>query len=154
MVKPGGTGSPALVISATPAPLPPSRSRILALPSEKRYTHFRGDCFTASSRVMSVVCATGLSSSGVLELPAHARRLRATAGKCCSGFTGGSWCAAGRRGMPKTAAQTLPLYQARVGIAGDERYGVAGRALGALRYRRSAVSVSFHLFTQRGSSGK
>src|SRR5262245_31612602 len=73
MVKPGGTGSPALVISATPAPLPPSRSRILALPSEKRYTHFRGDCFTASSRVMSVVCATGLSSLGVLELPAHAQ---------------------------------------------------------------------------------
>src|SRR5262249_23934180 len=59
----GGTGSPAFVISATPAPLPPSRSRILALPSEKRYTHLRGDCFTASSRVMSVVCATGSSSS-------------------------------------------------------------------------------------------
>ena len=33
MVKPGGTGRPALVISATPAPLPPSRSRIVALPS-------------------------------------------------------------------------------------------------------------------------
>ena len=32
----GGTGSPALVISATPAPLPPSRSRIWALPSLKR----------------------------------------------------------------------------------------------------------------------
>src|ERR1017187_7299443 len=40
MVKPGGTGSPARVISATPAPLPPSRSRIDALPSSKRYTHF------------------------------------------------------------------------------------------------------------------
>src|SRR3981081_4553848 len=40
MVKPGGTGSPALVISATPAPLPPSRSRIEALPSSNRYTHF------------------------------------------------------------------------------------------------------------------
>src|SRR5487761_1494774 len=39
MVKPGGTGSPARVISATPAPLPPSRSRIWALPSSKRYTH-------------------------------------------------------------------------------------------------------------------
>ena len=33
MVKPGGTGSFALVISARPAPLPPSRSRIFALPS-------------------------------------------------------------------------------------------------------------------------
>src|SRR5581483_264623 len=50
MVKPGGTGSPAFVISATPAPLPPSRSRIVALPSLKRYTHLRGDCATACSR--------------------------------------------------------------------------------------------------------
>src|SRR5205807_9644686 len=39
MVKPGGTGRPARVISATPAPLPPRRSRILALPSSKRQTH-------------------------------------------------------------------------------------------------------------------
>ncbi|MNS58100.1 hypothetical protein D3C72_910070 [compost metagenome] len=38
MVKPGGTGSPALVISARLAPLPPSRSFIEALPSAKRYT--------------------------------------------------------------------------------------------------------------------
>src|SRR4051812_26368680 len=33
MVKPGGTGSPRLAISARFAPLPPSRSRISALPS-------------------------------------------------------------------------------------------------------------------------
>src|SRR6476661_10796087 len=33
MVKPGGTGSPRLAISARLAPLPPSRSRISALPS-------------------------------------------------------------------------------------------------------------------------
>ena len=32
-VKPGGTGSPAFVISARPAPLPPSRSRIERSPS-------------------------------------------------------------------------------------------------------------------------
>ena len=32
-VKPGGTGSPALVISASPAPLPPSRSFMSLLPS-------------------------------------------------------------------------------------------------------------------------
>src|SRR6185436_14662502 len=42
MVKPGGTGSPALVISARPAPLPPSRSFIVRLPSAfpapKKYT--------------------------------------------------------------------------------------------------------------------
>src|SRR3954468_12947116 len=33
MVKPGGTGSPALLISARPAPLPPRTSFILPLPS-------------------------------------------------------------------------------------------------------------------------
>ena len=40
MVKPGGTGSLARVISARPAPLPPSRSRISLLPSLNKYTHF------------------------------------------------------------------------------------------------------------------
>ena len=40
MVKPWGTGRPMLVISARLAPLPPSSSRMLALPSEKRYTYF------------------------------------------------------------------------------------------------------------------
>src|SRR5437899_2696228 len=39
MVKPGGTGIPARVISAAPAPLPPRRSRILADPSRNWYTH-------------------------------------------------------------------------------------------------------------------
>src|SRR5690242_4509014 len=39
MVKPGGTGSPAFVISDSPAPLPPSRSFILPLPSGNKYTH-------------------------------------------------------------------------------------------------------------------
>src|SRR5258708_2614720 len=33
MVNPGGTGNPALVISASPAPLPPRSSFILPLPS-------------------------------------------------------------------------------------------------------------------------
>ena len=33
IVKPGGVGRPALVISARPAPLPPSRSFIVPLPS-------------------------------------------------------------------------------------------------------------------------
>src|SRR3954447_18510179 len=33
MVKPGGTGRPRLAISERLAPLPPSRSRMLALPS-------------------------------------------------------------------------------------------------------------------------
>ncbi len=38
MVKPLGTGRPRRVISATFAPLPPSRSRISRPPSEKSYT--------------------------------------------------------------------------------------------------------------------
>src|SRR5260370_33518171 len=39
MVKPGGTGMPARVISAWPVPLPPRRSRILAEPSVNWNTH-------------------------------------------------------------------------------------------------------------------
>src|SRR6266849_1750579 len=43
MVNPGGTGNPALVISARPAPLPPRSSFILPLPSAvpppKEYTY-------------------------------------------------------------------------------------------------------------------
>src|SRR5205823_14426603 len=45
MVNPGGTGRPALVISARPAPLPPRRSFMVRLPSAfpfaKKYTYFR-----------------------------------------------------------------------------------------------------------------
>src|SRR3990170_5557151 len=40
IVNPGGTGRPRRVISASPAPLPPRRSRIDALPSSNRYTYF------------------------------------------------------------------------------------------------------------------
>src|SRR4029453_17870007 len=44
IVNPGGTGRPAFVISARPAPFPPSRSRIdrspSAFPSPKKYTYF------------------------------------------------------------------------------------------------------------------
>src|SRR5215469_14790684 len=47
MVNPGGTGSPALVISARPAPLPPSTSFILPLPSAlpppNEYTYLVAD---------------------------------------------------------------------------------------------------------------
>ena len=43
IVKPGGTGTPILVISASSQPLPPSRSRIAldpsALPPAKEYTY-------------------------------------------------------------------------------------------------------------------
>src|SRR5438552_17129902 len=45
MVNPGGTGRPALVISARPAPLPPRRSFMVrwpsAFPFAKKYTYFR-----------------------------------------------------------------------------------------------------------------
>src|SRR5437016_7811704 len=45
IVNPGGTGRPALVISARPAPLPPRRSFIFRLPSAfplpKKYTNLR-----------------------------------------------------------------------------------------------------------------
>src|SRR5665811_485033 len=51
MVKPGGTGRPRLAISASPAPLPPRRSRMLGLPSArpppKPYTHLPFDNFRA-----------------------------------------------------------------------------------------------------------
>src|SRR5258708_20355823 len=44
IVKPGGTGRPAFVISASPAPLPPRTSFIFPLPSAlpppKKYTYF------------------------------------------------------------------------------------------------------------------
>src|SRR6188768_2609776 len=44
IVKPGGTGRPALVISARPDPLPPSTSFMWRLPSAfpfpKKYTYF------------------------------------------------------------------------------------------------------------------
>src|SRR3954464_9103745 len=47
MVKPGGTGSPAFVISARPAPLPPRTSFILpspsALPPPKKNTYLAGE---------------------------------------------------------------------------------------------------------------
>src|SRR6478672_1315601 len=53
IVSPGGTGSPALVISARPEPLPPSRSFIVrspsALPSPKKYTCFLDCGFTEAA---------------------------------------------------------------------------------------------------------
>ena len=51
IVNPGGTGRPALVISARPEPLPPSRSFMCRLPSAlpppKKYTCFRDLAFVA-----------------------------------------------------------------------------------------------------------
>src|SRR3954447_12239696 len=62
MVKPGGTGRPRLAISARLAPLPPSRSRMLALPSAlpspKVNTHLPD--FTS--------CAAGFAATDLLAL--------------------------------------------------------------------------------------
>src|SRR6516165_1185101 len=66
MVNPGGTGRPALVISARPAPLPPSTSFILPLPSAlpppKKNTYFVPVCGVAfcsfSSRVVVLMNAS------------------------------------------------------------------------------------------------
>src|ERR1700682_5199432 len=57
IVKPGGTGSPALVISARPAPLPPRSSFILPLPSAlpppKEKTYFVAVFFSVVARLVS-----------------------------------------------------------------------------------------------------
>src|SRR4029453_15409979 len=72
MVNPGGTGRPALVISASPEPLPPSVSFIVRLPSAfplpKKYTYFelfvvRGADFFAAVFVFFTAFAIGFSSN-------------------------------------------------------------------------------------------
>src|SRR5512140_1464298 len=64
MVNPGGTGRPRLAISARLAPLPPSRSRISALPSAlpspKVNTHL--PAFTVLAAVL-VARAAGLAAT-------------------------------------------------------------------------------------------
>src|SRR5262249_43988283 len=61
MVKPGGTGRPRFAISARPAPLPPSRSRMparpSALPLPKLSTHFAFVCLAAALRGRALVAA-------------------------------------------------------------------------------------------------
>src|SRR6185369_12696622 len=76
MVKPGGTGTPAFVISASPAPLPPSTSFMFpcpsAWPSPKKYTNRASDPVSpptaVSSRSVSMV-----SLSVVLIVPLPSR---------------------------------------------------------------------------------
>src|ERR1700738_1425347 len=64
MVKPGGTGSPRLAISARLAPLPPSKSRISALPSAlpspKVNTHFPDFAAAAKGLIAGVLLAGAL----------------------------------------------------------------------------------------------
>src|SRR4051794_15751914 len=79
MVKPGGTGRPALVISARPDPFPPSRSFMVRLPSAlpfpKKYTCFfdAGLAFGLELFTLAFVLTRGF----VFNI---ARRLRHTAG--------------------------------------------------------------------------
>src|SRR3954452_748129 len=71
MVKPGGTGRPRLAISARLAPLPPSKSRMLAwpsaLPSPKVNTHLPD--FAASAPAIFGAVLAGLFGN-VLRAPA------------------------------------------------------------------------------------
>src|ERR1700732_2462643 len=57
MVNPGGTGRPAFVISAKPAPLPPRSSFILPLPSAlpppKEKTYLVAEFFSVFSTLVS-----------------------------------------------------------------------------------------------------
>src|SRR6185503_11971501 len=82
IVNPGGTGRPALVISASPDPLPPSRSFMFRLPSAlplpKKYT-----CFVDLGEAV-------LDLGGVLVLPltvCAARRFLVVAFLAISRFT-------------------------------------------------------------------
>src|SRR4051794_28005907 len=63
MVKPGGTGRPRLAISARLAPLPPSRSRMSALPSAlpspNVNTHFPG--LAAPAALFATTCSAAVS---------------------------------------------------------------------------------------------
>src|SRR5579862_6613610 len=77
-VKPGGTGRPALVISARPAPLPPSRSFMWRLPSAlplpKKYTYLRD----LRVEVLDVVAPR--SALVRLDIEFRLRRLNAVSG--------------------------------------------------------------------------
>src|ERR1700732_5177454 len=66
MVKPGGTGSPRLAISARLAPLPPSRSRRpalpSALPSPKVNTHLP-DFAASTAALPATILAAGFGAA-------------------------------------------------------------------------------------------
>src|SRR5712691_2068993 len=90
MVNPGGTGRPALVISARPEPFPPSVSRIVrspsALPLPKKNTCFfaRGAGFFTDAATLAVPFFAGAVT---LAVPFFATRaIVATA--FASAFTG------------------------------------------------------------------
>src|ERR1700676_3053742 len=86
MVNPGGTGSPALVISASPEPLPPSRSFMCRLPSAfplpKKYT-----CFLP--RFAAAFFAINDSAGFSRTLPALPQKDRQIPGSVASNGPGG-----------------------------------------------------------------
>src|SRR5271167_89917 len=87
MVKPGGTGSPRLAISARLAPLPPRRSRRpalpSALPSPKVNTHLPDFAASAAGLLAAILPAglgaglAGLFGSALRALAADADFARA-----------------------------------------------------------------------------
>src|ERR1700719_718647 len=91
MVKPGGTGSPRFAISARLAPLPPSRSRITALPSAlpppKEYTHLAAGALAGAGLMAEGLDREGLGATRftltrgapIADGREAARRLRAGA---------------------------------------------------------------------------
>src|SRR4051794_15878420 len=84
MVKPGGTGSPRLAISARLAPLPPSKSRNpalpSALPSPKLYTHLPDFAVSAAALFAATLLAGFGAGFAGLFFRALFRLLRAVAG--------------------------------------------------------------------------
>src|SRR5262245_41284604 len=79
MVKPGGTGMPRLVISASSEPLPPSNGRSAldpsALPAANEYTYFGT---RASAFFREVARADFRVAECFITTPARARRLAET----------------------------------------------------------------------------
>src|SRR4029078_11250136 len=78
IVNPGGTGRPAFVISARPAPFPPSRSFMMRLPSAfplpKKYTHFLAR--PALSPAVFPAFFFAISVRGSICRPSYARFFR------------------------------------------------------------------------------
>src|SRR3954467_5040551 len=86
MVKPGGTGRPALVISARPAPFPPRRSRRDAFPSRKSQTHFvPAPCGVVfSGAAVAIAAESPYLSLSALATQAPVRRPGRPPGSPCS----------------------------------------------------------------------
>src|ERR1019366_5677754 len=80
MVKPGGTGSPRLAISARLAPLPPSKSRNPALPSALPSPNVNTHLPDFAASVAGLLATTLLAGLGAGLAGLFFRALRARAG--------------------------------------------------------------------------